>query len=507
MANASTQTIWQLREGVERALAQQTSKTSKTNVRFDVVVIGAGVAGLVTALRCAQDGQSVQVIEREGIGQGESLRTTAHLASALDDRFYELARKHGDEGARLAAASHAEAIDWIEEFVASDPQRCRFHRVPGYLFSHDGTRGLLRKEAQAASAAGLSTEYLEDGIPGLPHLGPAVRFDRQARIDMGLYLTALVEANLAHGVQFERAEATDVHGGSPATVQLSDGWTLFADAVVVATNVPFHKRVTLHTKQMAYRSYVVAGTIAKGALPDALLWDDDDPYHYVRLAEIDGVGHVAVIGGEDHKTGQDEDPKAFARLQEWANDYVPGVEQYTHGWSGQIIEPVDGLAYIGADPGGEANVFVVTGDSGNGVTHGTLGGLLIADLIAGRANPWAKLYDPSRKPVRAAGEWIRENTNVVLQFRDWLTGSDAEAVHGLARGEGLVIRRGLHRVAVYRNSENTLVTFNARCPHLGCVVRWSTQETWDCPCHGSRFSAETGEVLNGPANRALSPNH
>ena len=211
-------------------------------------------------------------------------------------------------------------------------------------------------------------------------------------------------------------------------------------------------------------------------------------------------------GGEDHKTGQDEDQHAFARLQEWASEYIPGVEQYTHGWSGQVIEPIDGLAYIGADPGGEENVYVITGDSGNGVTHGTLGGLLIADLIAGRTNPWAELYDPRRKPVRAAAEWMRENANVVLQFRDWLTGTDAEAVRGLALGEGLVVRRGIHRVAVYRNGDNTLASLNARCPHLGCAVRWNAQEkSWDCPCHGSRFSAEAGDVLNGPANRPLSP--
>lgn len=502
MTNAMTHSVWSLREDASRLLRDDLPRDG-----LDVVVIGAGVAGLVTALACAREGRSIAVIERDGIGQGESLRTTAHLTSAIDDHFVELQSRFGAEGARFAAASHAEAINWIEDFVANEPGRCGFRRVPGYLFSHDGrTHDTLREEADAGREAGLDAHYLEDGIPGLPALGPAVRFADQARIDMGRYMGALARAVHSHGVQFHRGRAVDVRGGEPAVVELDDGTSLRCGAVVVATNVPFHERFAIHTKQAAYRSYVVAGPIEEGALPDALLWDDGDPYHYVRLAQDDDGGWLAIIGGEDHKTGQDHDTEAFVRLQAWAAEHVPGVREYTHGWSGQIIEPVDGLAYLGADAGGEENVFVVSGDSGEGVTHGTLGGLLIADLIARRTNPWTELYDPSRTTLRAGGQWLRENANVAVQFRDWLTRRDDSAVRDLARGEGRVVRRGIHQVAVYRNGENRLCAFNAKCPHLGCVVRWSPQEkSWDCPCHGSRFAAATGDVLNGPANHPLAP--
>ncbi|HEX2082607.1 MAG TPA: FAD-dependent oxidoreductase [Xanthomonadaceae bacterium] len=472
----------------------------------DVVIVGAGVAGLCTALGLAREGRQVLVLDRQGVGEGESGRTTAHLASALDDRYYHLASWHGEDGARLAAESHAAAIDWIEAFARKRTGGLGFARVPGYLFAHDGDIGRLEKERDAARAAGLDVT-MESGIPQLPAFGPALRFDRQARIDMGLYLHALAQACDDAGVAFCKADAVDAEGGAQPSVALRNGNRLQAATVVLATNVPFHERVPVHTKQAPYRTYVVAGRIARDALPDALVWDDGDPYHYIRLAEDpDTGGPLVLVGGEDHKTGQDHDPTAYVRLQEWARAHLPGIGEFVYGWSGQVLEPADGVGFIGADPGGEDNVYIVTGDSGNGVTHGTLAGLLLRESIAGRNHRWAPLYDPRRKQLHSPLGWLRENANVALQYRDWLSPGDVAEVEALAPGEGAVVRSGLHRVAVYREGEGGLVAFSARCPHLGCSVRWSPQEkSWDCPCHGSRFDARTGEVLNGPANAPLAP--
>ncbi|GAB2617152.1 FAD-dependent oxidoreductase [Novilysobacter erysipheiresistens] len=481
--------------------------TSPPSTEEDVIVIGAGIAGLVTALCVAREGLKVLVVDRQGIGEGESLRTTVHLASALDDRYYNLAHWHGADGARLAAASHAAAIDWIQHEVADVDGGCGFRRVPGYLFSHDGDTSRLRKEVEAAIDAGLDAVYLESGIPGLPGFGPALRFERQARVDMDALLEALAGKCDALGVRFLKADVDEVEGAPRPRITLANGAVVRGSAVVVATNVPFHERIPVHTKVAPYRSYVVAGPVRDGALPDALIWDDGDPYHYVRLVDArDGSGRLVLVGGEDHKTGQDDDTTAFVRLQAWAREHLPGIESFTHGWSGQIIEPADGLAFIGADPGGEENVYIHTGDSGNGVTHGTLGGLLLTDLILGRANPWAALYDPVRKMVKSPGGWLHENANVALQYRDWVGGGDIDDPETLAPGEGAVIRHGIHRVAAYRAGDNELRTFSARCPHLGCAVRWSPQEkSWDCPCHGSRFDGQTGAVLNGPAHTPLQP--
>lgn len=543
MTTARTIPVWRPLDGFSR---DAFSDFDPTAGQADVVVIGAGVAGLVTALCLLRDGRQVTVIDREGIGEGETGRTTAHLASALDDRFHELARLHGKDGARLAAASHAAAIDWIEDFVsgvdagaASGPERharsmdaapadihaaaamhgdtdslrqqgadrtagsgCGFRRIPGYLFPHDGDDSRLRREFDAARDAGLDVAWLEDGVPGLPAFRPALRFERQARINIDDYVLALAHAVQALGVRFVRGDVSGVEGGDRPTLTLHGGASLRAAAIVVATNVPFHETVTIHTKQAPYRSYVVAAEIEPGAAPDALIWDDGDPYHYVRLAEADdGSGRMfLIVGGEDHKVGQDDDPTAYVRLQEWTRRHFPAVGTFVRSWSGQVLEPADGLAFIGRDPGGKDNVYVVTGDSGNGITHGTLAGMLLSDLIAGRDNPWAGLFDPKRKMGRGGSEWLRENANVAAQYGDWLSRGDIATLDELAVGSGAVIRRGIHRVAVYRDAEQRVHAHSARCTHMGCSVRWSPQEkSFDCPCHGSRFDAVTGEVLNGPA--------
>jgi len=473
---------------------------------LDVVVVGAGIAGLTTAAALLREGRRVLVVDKAGIGAGETMRTSAHLASALDDRFHLLARHHGKDGARLAAASHAAAIDWIEE-VSASAEDCGFRRIPGYLFPHDAadTRELER-EVDAAREAGLSVHWLEAGVETPAALGPVLRFDNQARVDIGAYLLALAREVRDGGGRFLRAEVTAVTGGAEVELALRDGRRLHAAAVVSASNVPFHQTDATWLKQAPYRTYVVAGTVPAGAIPDALYWDDADPYHYVRLRDTSDPGvQELLVGGEDHKTGQDDDPEAYVRLQAWTRERFPEVEGFHAAWSGQVLEPVDGLAFIGADPDND-NVWLITGDSGNGLTHGTLGGLLVADLVQGRDNPWRELYDPGRKPVRAGGEWLRENANVALQFRDWVKPSQVSDVDDIAAGTGAVLRRGVHRVAVYRAGDGSLHAHNARCPHMGCVVRWSSEEkSWDCPCHGSRFGACSGAILNGPTSEPLAP--
>jgi Rieske Fe-S protein len=171
-------------------------------------------------------------------------------------------------------------------------------------------------------------------------------------------------------------------------------------------------------------------------------------------------------------------------------------------WSGQVQEPVDGMGFIGKHPG-EENLFVITGDSGQGMTHGTLGAMLVTDLIAGRENEWSMLYDPSRSGLAAPMELVKENLNAVSNYRDLLVRKDASGVDEIPPGSGAVLRRGLRPVAVYRDESGEVHECSALCTHLECVVRWNpTEKSWDCPCHGSRFSP-TGDVLTGPASLPL----
>ena len=475
---------------------------------LDIVVVGAGIAGLSTALELARGGRRVSVLDREGVGAGETLRTSAHLASALDERFTALARYHGEEGAKQAAASHTAAIEWIARVARAAENACDFQHVPGFLFSCRKRAEDLDAERAAAHDAGLQVAMQPEGLAALPALGPVLRFERQARIDMGAYTLALATQARDAGVRFHRAEVTGIRGGHSPEIACRDGRRLTARAVVAATNVPIHDTGATYMKQAAYRSYVVVGRAPKDSIPDALYWDDGDPYHYIRLRKPDEHEDAEVeviIGGGDHKTGQDDDPTVYARLQAWARAHFPSLTRFTHAWSGQILEPSDGLAFIGADPDNE-NVYLVTGDSGNGLTHGTIAAILLGELIAGRDHPWAALYAPGRLNLKSTPTLLRENTNAVAQFRDWLAPSHKAELAQLARGAGVVIRQGVHRVAVYRSGEGALCAHNARCTHLGCVVRWSSEEkSWDCPCHGSRFDARTGAILNGPASEPLAP--
>jgi len=275
------------------------------------------------------------------------------------------------------------------------------------------------------------------------------------------------------------------------------------DAIVVATNVPINNRLAIHTKQAPYMTYVIGARVPRGAVPKVLAWDTGDPYHYIRIQEMEH-DDLLIIGGEDHKSGQASDsPSRYRRLEAWARKRFPMMWELEFNWGGQVMEPADYLGFIGRNPMDHDNIFVATGDSGMGLTHGTIAGMLLTDLILGRKNPWEKLYSPSRVPVKAAGELAREDLNMAAQYGDWLTGGDVKAVDEVARDSGAILRRGLDKIAVYRDANGSVHECSAVCPHLGCIVQWNPGEkTWDCPCHGSRFDA-TGHVINGPANKDL----
>ena len=472
----------------------------------DVCIVGAGIAGLTTAYLLAQEGRSVVVLDDGPIGGGETSRTTAHLVNVLDDRYFEIESMHGAKGAQLAAASHTAAIDRIEAIVARENIQCDFERLDGYLFVPPGeATDVLDKELAAAHRAGLTGIERIDRAPlkGFD-TGACLRFPRQAQFHPLKYLNALAQAVESKGARiFCNTHADEIIDGAPAKVKTGKGPVVSAGAVVVATNTPVNDLVTIHTKQAPYRTYVIAMRVGKGSITKALYWDTPDPYHYVRLQDA-GPHDMLIVGGEDHKTGQADDAdERFDRLETWTRQRFP-VEEVEYRWSGQVIEPVDGLAFIGRNPG-DKNIYIVTGDSGNGMTHGTIAGILLTDLILGRPNEWEALYEPSRISLRATPEFARENLNVAAQYGDYATAGDIEKPGELEPETGGVIRHGLKKVAVYRDTHGKLHECTAVCPHLGGIVHWNHGEkTWDCPCHGSRFDP-FGKVLNGPANTGLGP--
>jgi Rieske Fe-S protein len=300
-----------------------------------------------------------------------------------------------------------------------------------------------------------------------------------------------------------------IRGGASPVVITRDGHRVMAGAVVVATNAPIHQRIGVHVKQAPYRTYAIATDIPRGSVPQALYWDlarpyHRTPYHYVRLLSLSGSRDLLIVGGEDHRTGSVNDgEERFTRLEAWTRERIPNIGRVRSRWSGQVMETMDGLAYIGRDP--KKNIYIATGDSGQGMTHGTIAGMLLTDLISGRKNPWEKLYDPRRVPPRALPTLVREGMKTAKAYAGWLKGARRQVTRAIPRTSGVVIHAKGKPIAVYRDERGTLHAHSAVCTHLGCIVAWnSTEQMWDCPCHGSQFDAD-GHVINGPATSDLSP--
>ncbi len=477
-----------------------------SDARVDVCVVGAGIAGMTTAYLLAKKGRRVMVIDHGSIGGGMTSATTAHLSNALDDRYHEIERLHGAEGARLVAQSHSAAIETIESMVVHEAIECDFERVDGYLFlPTGGDPDELLREYEAALRAGVKgLEWVSSApIDGFD-TGPCLRFPRQAQFHPLMYLAGLARAVKRLGGAIHCAtHAREIEGGASPRVVTAEGHRIDCAAVVVATNTPISDKVAIHAKQAPYTTYVIAARVPRGAVEKALYWDTLDPYHYVRLK--DPRGELLIVGGEDHKTAQADDAeRRFANLELWMRSRWPTAREVVHRWSGQVMEPVDCLAYIGRDPA-QDNVYIATGDSGNGMTHGTIAGLVITDLIHGAAVPWATLYDPGRITFKAARNFVRETGNMAWQYVDWVKPGEIDSVEQIRAGSGAVLRRGIHKIAVYRDPGGGLHELSAKCTHLGCIVKWNDSENaWDCPCHGSRFDA-LGRVLGGPAVDALAP--
>ena len=477
----------------------------ESNVHVDVCIVGAGIAGLSTAYLLTQAGKSVAVLDDGPLAGGMTQMTTGHLVNMHDDRYFELEKLHGREGARLAAESHTAALERIEAIVRKEEIACDFARLDGFLFLAEGdSTDTLDRELAAAHRAGLANVRRAERAPFGPwSMGPCLVFPDQGQFHPLKYLAGLARAIERGGGRIHcNSHADHIEGGVPGVVHVGKH-VVTGDALVVATNVPINDLLAIHPKQAPYMTYVIAARVPRASVPKALAWDTGDPYHYIRIHPLEDAD-LLIIGGEDHKTGQAQDAaERHARLERWARERFPMMGPLEYAWSGQVMEPMDYLAFIGRNPMDHDNIFVVTGDSGMGLTHGTIAGMLITDLIFERRNPWAMLYDPSRVRVRAAAEFARENSNVALQYTDWLTGGDVESVSDIPPEGGAVVRRGLEKIAAYRDPQGKLHEHSAVCTHLGCIVHWNgAEKTFDCPCHGSRYD-RYGKVINGPANKPL----
>jgi glycine/D-amino acid oxidase-like deaminating enzyme/nitrite reductase/ring-hydroxylating ferredoxin subunit len=474
-------------------------RLTRDDLVVDVAVVGGGITGITAALLLKLAGKKVALLEARRVGSGVTAGTTGHLTEAIDTRYHELEKRFGEDEAALVASSSRAAIEQVAHLDARFETRCRFERLPGYLYTERAEeKSALDEELDCMRRAGLAVAASEVPLP-LP-VRAGIRLDNQAQFHPLKYASALARRIPGDGSHvFELTRVHNVDEGEPCRLHVAKGPSLRAAKVILATHTPLNQAV-LQTKVAQYRSYVVSGSVERA--PEGLFWDTDDPYHYVRAYRGDGTTEL-IVGGEDHKTGIEEhsDPP-FERLTAYAAKL--GLKTPRFRWSSQVVEPVDGLPFIGKNAQAE-HVYVATGFSGNGLTFGTLAAMILRDACLGASNPYAELYDPGRlKPFTKLSSFLAENVDFPLHLlSDALKAPSGRSLDEIAKDDGKIVRVNGRRIAAYRDPDGRLHTVSPICTHLGCHVAWNAVEkSWDCPCHGSRFGVD-GSVLDGPASDPL----
>lgn len=476
--------------------------------KVDVVVIGGGITGITAAHLLKQRGATVALVERERCGGVDTAYTTAHLTQVTDQRLHALVDHFGKAQAKAVWDAGRAAIDHIVSNIRKQGISCDFSWVPGYLHARPGevtqdARAKLAKDAALANELGFRAKLLS----AIPYFEvPGVEFPHQALFHPLKYLAGLLKTIPGGGSYVFERTAVDEVEPSPLGVR-SGIHKIRCKYVVIATHTPLTGLTNIvsatlfQTKLYLYTSYVAGARVPRGVLPHASFWDTGDPYDYLRVERRRGFDY-AIFGGQDHKTGQEVDTEAcYRRLESSLQKAIPGAK-VDHHWSGQVIETNDGLPFIGETA---ERQFVATGFSGNGMTFGTLGGMMAADAYFKQSNPWRELFAVTRKKLRGGLlAYIKENKDYPYYLvRDRLAPAKARSLRSVRRGQGKIVHVKGKKVAAYRDPDGTVTCCSPVCTHLGCIVAWNDAEhTWDCPCHGSRFKA-TGEVMSGPAEENL----
>ena len=459
---------------------------------------------------------------------GESGRTSGHLSNALDDGYSAIAAKHGMEGAKLAAESHTFALKHVGDLSKELGIDCEYRLLPGYRISiypksdpkHNEQVKELKDEVRIFRQLGMKADFKENyavrGWDGTIDQRDAAIFYDQATFHPTKYLIGILDwlksqpnfSCYTH-TRMVSCEENGIEvlglGSKSVEVKTLDGHTISCKDAVQATCIPLQKLAVVAQEEY-YRTYCIAIRVPKGYIEDCLIYDQNDPYHYTRLTACDKNEDYLVVGGEDHKVGQESAEGRFEALEKWVRDRFTKAGSVDYKWSGQIFEPVDHMALIGPNQG-NTHVYIATGDSGNGLTHGVIAGKLLSDQIFGIENKWSRLYDPKRivSVAKSLPDMAMHDLQINAQYKRLLQ-SDLKDIEDLGRNDGGVINPITSKpLAIYKDENGVIHKFSALCPHMKGVVCWNQAEkSWDCPVHGSRFSKEGIQVI-GPAKAGLVP--
>jgi glycine/D-amino acid oxidase-like deaminating enzyme/nitrite reductase/ring-hydroxylating ferredoxin subunit len=471
----------------------------------DVVVVGAGIAGLTTAALLKGHGARVVVVEAGRVAAGVTGYTTAKLTVLHGLVFDDLIEAFGEEGARKYADANLAGMATVTELAVRHGIDCDLERRPAYTYTTEAAMvDKVRAEVSAAQRLGLDAVFTTD--TDLPYpVEAAIRVADQGQFHPRKYCIGLARAiDGAGGAVYEGTRALSVDEGDGRCTVETDHGTITAGHVVQATHLPFSDSGGFFARTHPMRSYALSARL-DGPVPQGMYLSVDTPSRSVRSARMDGE-EVVILGGESHKVGQDPDTRErHAALEEWARREFP-IRSIDYRWSAQDFMPVDHVPFVGPVSPASERVLVATGFKKWGMSNGSAAGVMLADRIAGRPNPFADFFDTNRaNPRQSLKELVKENANVVKRFVGDRLRTETRSIADLAPGEAAVLVEGAERVAAYRDDAGAVHAVSPVCTHMGCTVTWNTAETtWDCPCHGSRFNCD-GEVIQGPAVKDLEP--
>lgn len=483
----------------------QSSYPSLTqNMRVDVVIVGAGLAGVTAAMLLKKAGKRVAVLEAGRIAEGASGHTTAKVTSLHHLLYASLIDEIGKDKARLYGESNQAAVEQVAKLVSTEQIDCDFERKDAYTFAEtDETLDKIKAEVEAAQQLGLPATYVKDTPLPFDVLG-AVKFSHQAQFHPRKYILNLAGKIDGEGsFVFEQTRVSTVDGDKPCHVRTVDGATVTADDVIIATHLPILDQGLFFAKTFPQRSYLIGAKIDPSKAPDGMLIGTGKDYRSIRATPTDDGGHLLLIGGEGHKVGEVSDSEArFARLANYAHRKF-GVEAIDYYWSSQDMVSFDKLPYIGQLTPMNQHIYVATGFSLWGMSNATLSAMILRDLILGQPNPWAELYDATRPTPFISQDSIKNNLDVGTHWIGDRFKGLFDSPENVKPGEGKLVTAKGEKVAAYRDDAGVLHQVSAVCPHLGCIVAWNgAEKSWDCPCHGSRFDTE-GNILEGPAVNPL----
>ncbi|HEY4196778.1 MAG TPA: FAD-dependent oxidoreductase [Mucilaginibacter sp.] len=498
--DGALQSLWQ------KYLSQEAGNYSvakNDSLVYDCLIVGGGITGITTALLLQQRGKRTILVEAHSIGFGTTGGTSAHINTFADTTYSEAESVFGKEGAQLFADAINEGFDLIKQHIGHFGISCDYEPKPGYLYAENEDEAKLLDDIYTgAMKVGVKLQYVTEVPTRVPYQ-KALRFEDQAQFHPLKYLQGLAKAYLkAGGTILDNTLVEKVETDGGVHTAHCRGKEIKAKAVVYATHMPPNINV-FNFECAPYRSYVLAVKLNSGHYPDALIYDCQEPYHYVRTHQLDGEP-LLLVGGLDHKTGHEDPEKALADLEKYVRKYY-NVSSVKYRWSSQYYVPIDGLPYIGQMPLAADGIYCATGYIGNGMMLGSVAGQILADIISGRNNKYEKIFNPSRiKPVDGFREFVKENADVAYHFvADRFGVHETDSLKRLAPGTGKLVEIEGQKIAAYKDEEGNIHALSPLCTHAACIVNWNSAErSWDCPCHGARYDID-GDVITGPATKDL----